>query len=106
MTVLLGTLFLAPFVFLCVGLATGASWTAVCGVQVALILLMRVLQAARFGHWETVLLFPLSIVSLIAIQWGSLHRTLRRTSVSWKGRSYESAGSPPSEPQDQREVPL
>jgi len=102
MTLLLGTLFLAPFLFLIVGLAMGASWTVLCGVQVALILLMRAMQAARFGHWETVLLFPLSIVSLIAIQWGSL----RRTSVSWKGRSYETIGSSPAERPDHGEVPL
>lgn len=100
MTLTLGTLFLAPFIFLAVGLLTGAAWTPLCAVQVALLLLLRSAQAARFGHWESVLLFPLSVASLIAIQWGSLLRTLRRQAVAWKGRSYAPETPSPTRPRE------
>lgn len=88
MTVILGGLFLAPFVFLGVALMIRAPWTLLCLVQVILLLLMRLLQANRFGHWISIPLFPLSLTALIAIQWGSL----LRKNGSWKGRTYAKQG--------------
>lgn len=94
MTVLQGGLFLLPFVFLLAALvraATGAgfpTWGWLCAVQVGLIYLMRGLQARRFGHAEAVWLHPLSIALMIAIQWASFWKTLRKSQVAWKGRVY------------------
>lgn len=88
MTLILFTLFLAPFLFLLWGIGTHAAWTPFCIAQAAVILLIRSLQAARFGHWRSVLLHPLSIAALIAIQWGSLWRSLRKQPAAWKGRNY------------------
>lgn len=100
MTAALVSLFFAPFVFLPLGLFLHASWTLFCVGQIAVILLIRCLQAKRFGHWESVPLFPLSIAALIAIQWGSFFRTLRRAPTTWKGRSYgaDPILSEPSQP--------
>ena len=95
MTAALGLLFLAPFGFLGLGLALHAAWTPLCAAQVGVILLIRALQARRFGHWESVPLFPLSVVCVIAIQWGSLYHSLRRRSITWKGRAY---GGDPASP--------
>ncbi len=95
MTTILGILFFAPFAFLILGLALHAPWTPLCAAQVAVILLMRSLQAKRFGHWDSVLLFPLSILALITIQWGSLLRTLRHKPTTWKGRAYSNASTLP-----------
>lgn len=100
MTLTLGTLFLAPFIFLGIGLVTGAVWAPLCALQVAIVLLLRTLQAARFGHGASVLLFPLSVASLIAILWGSLWRTLWRRPIPWKGRRYVSAGQSRPVPTD------
>ena len=94
MTILQVWLFLTPFLFLAGGVWRGAhgsdwtSWTAVCAAQVALILSMRILQARRFGHPESVLLHPISIAALVAIQWASFWKTKRGAPVAWKGRAY------------------
>ena len=88
MTLALGLLFLAPFCFLVYGICVSASWTAVCAVQVAIILAIRSMQAARFGHWESVLLFPLAVAGVMAIQWGSLIRSRFPQPTSWRGRTY------------------
>jgi glycosyltransferase involved in cell wall biosynthesis len=94
MTLLQTVVFLAPFLFLlsAVGrwLAGGAMplWGWLCAVQVGLILLIRLLQARRFGHYESVLLHPLSIAVMVTIQWASFWKTLRKSPVVWKGRSY------------------
>ncbi len=63
-------------------------WGWLCAVQVALIALIRVLQARRFGHGGSVWLHPLSILALVTIQWASLWKTLRKSHVAWKGRIY------------------
>jgi chlorobactene glucosyltransferase len=96
MTGLQGVFFLLPFLFLAWGLARlafGAGfplWAWCCVGQVALILLMRLLQARRFGHFDSVWLHPLSVATMIAIQWASFWKTLRKTQVAWKGRTYGS----------------
>src|SRR5579871_1260818 len=94
MTLLQILLFLLPFAWLAWGIALRASshplplWAWLCLVQVALILLMRALQARRFGHFGSVWLHPLSIAALVAIQWASYWKSLRKTPIAWKGRSY------------------
>ena len=94
MTFLQGALFLLPFVFLLfalTGFISGGNfprWGGLCAVQIAVILLIRGLQARRFGHPESILLHPLSILMLLAIQWASFWKSLRKTQVAWKGRTY------------------
>ena len=88
MTSVLSILFLAPFFWLVFGLSIGAHWTALCIAQVITILAMRSIQAKRFGHWESVLLFPVSVGALIAIQWGSFWRSCLNEKIEWKGRVY------------------
>ncbi len=88
MTLLLGGLFVAPYVFLLIGIRDGSKWTFICLAQIAIILTIRTLQAARFGHWSSLLLSPLSAAAVIAIQWGSFLRSGRHASVTWKGRIY------------------
>jgi chlorobactene glucosyltransferase len=87
-------LFLLPFVFLIVGAAQAAcghdfpGWDWLCLAQVGLILLIRVLQARRFGHASAVWLHPLSIAALVVIQWASFWKAIRHAPVRWKGRAY------------------
>ncbi|GDX40853.1 glycosyl hydrolase [Armatimonadota bacterium] len=86
MTWALGSLFLAPYIFFMLGLWTHSGWTALCVLQILLMLAIRVIQARRFGHTATIPLLPLAIAALIVIQWGSLFR--KGQLQSWKGRSY------------------
>ena len=94
MTLLQTGLFLLPFVWLAIGIARRLSmhsfphWAYFCLAQVAFIYLMRILQARRFGHGGSVWLHPLSILAMVAIQWASFWKSLRKTSVTWKGRTY------------------
>ncbi len=95
MTMLQTVLFLLPFLFLLAAIAAPATsartlplWGWLCAGQVSLILLMRLLQARRFGHLDSVLLHPLSILFMVAIQWASFWKSLRKKPVIWKGRSY------------------
>ncbi|MCS6777821.1 MAG: glycosyltransferase [Chloroherpetonaceae bacterium] len=94
MTTLQVVLFLLPFVFLLAALAqrpvhgSWPSWSALCLAQVGVILWIRLLQARRFGHLDAVWMHPLSIALMVAIQWASWWRTLRRQSIVWKGRIY------------------
>ena len=94
MTLLQTVVFLMPFLFLLFSLGvwfkTGTLplWGVLCAVQVSLILLIRLLQARRFGHYESVLLHPLSIAWMVTIQWASYWKSLRKSPVVWKGRSY------------------
>ena len=95
MTLLQGGLFLMPFVWLAwfagiwafKGQTLSPAFALVC-LQVAIIYLIRGLQARRFGHGAAVLLHPLSILALIAIQWGSFWKARRKTQIAWKGRTY------------------
>lgn len=94
MTLLQTMVFLAPFCFLlyAIGIRIESGvmplWGVLCAVQVSLILLLRLLQARRFGHYESVLLHPLSLILMVAIQWASFWKSLRKTPIVWKGRSY------------------
>ena len=87
-------LFLLPFVFGAASVAEWAyrgafpRWGWLCLIQIALIALLRVMQARRVGHMEGVWLHPLSIAALVAIQWASFWKTLRKSHVAWKGRIY------------------
>lgn len=94
MTTLQVWLFLLPFVFLLVWIGMGVTvgtwqvWGWLCVAQVALILIQRTLQASRFGHPESVVLHPLSMFALVAIQWGSFWKSKRKSKITWKGRTY------------------
>ena len=81
-----------PFVlvgwFAVVGGASAAVWTCL-GIGVAGAWLPRVLAAARFRQdWRGVLLHPVGIFALLAVQWFALGRRLLGGAVSWKGRTY------------------
>ncbi len=89
MTLLEAGLYLWPFLALCwCGLTGWPVWGWLVLVQVLLILLMRTLQAKRFASPVSVLLHPVSISLLIAVQWASFLRSMRRSPIRWKGRSY------------------
>ena len=95
MTALQGLLFFCPFLFWILDFGfwiagRGASPAAfgLITAQIAIIYLIRILQAQRFGHFGSVWLHPLSIAALIAIQWASFWKTIRKKPVSWKGRTY------------------
>ena len=95
MTALQSVLFLAPFLFWILdfgfwiaGRFVSPLIFALLTAQIAIIYLIRILQARRFRHLGAVWLHPLSIAVLIAIQWGSFWKSLRKKPVSWKGRTY------------------
>ena len=95
MTALQGVLFLLPFGFWILdfgfwiaGRSVSPVGFALVSAQIAIIYLIRILQARRFGHFGAVWLHPLSIAALIAIQWGSFYKSLRKRPVAWKGRTY------------------
>ena len=95
MSLLQFALFLLPYCFLLYWLAGSLfntlhwdAWGWVCVAQVGLISLQRFFQAKRFGHFEAILLHPLSMISLILIQWGSYVKSLQKKKVEWKGRTY------------------
>jgi chlorobactene glucosyltransferase len=94
MTALQTLLFLLPYLFLLLAIVTGLAsrhwpvWVWLCLAQIGLILLMRLLQARRFGHYDALLLHPLSVLALVSIQWASWWRTVRRSHIDWKGRTY------------------
>ena len=95
LTAMQSVLFLLPFGFWVLDFGF---WIAARGIspvllalvtaQIAIIYLIRILQARRFGHLGSVWLHPLSIAALIAIQWGSFWKSLRKKPVAWKGRTY------------------
>ena len=95
MSVLQLAFFLLPYCFLLFWLIGSLShslhweaWGWICIAQVALISTQRLLQAKRFGHFEAILLHPLSMLSMIIIQWGSFLKSLKKSKVEWKGRTY------------------
>lgn len=94
MTALQTLYFLLPFVFLLAGAVQFArsgflpAWFSLVCLQIALIFTIRVLQARRFGHLDSVPFHPLSVALMIAIQWASFVKTLRHAPVAWKGRTY------------------
>jgi hypothetical protein len=81
--------FVFPFVFLLAALGLKLPpWSWLCFLQVMVIFALRLLQAKRFGHISSVLLHPLSMLMLVAVQWTSFWRHLRGSSTDWKGRTY------------------
>ncbi len=87
MTLLLGLGQVLPFAML-----AGGGWTWSAGAVLALL--------PRFVAWRRfhqplvgVLLHPLAIAALLAIQWAGLIRWLTGKSASWKGRRYPPARS-------------
>jgi hypothetical protein len=87
-------LFLMPFVFAAWGLAAGLpSWALPVLGQVLLLGGMHAALRRRFRYpGTTVLLHPVGIACLVAIQWASGWRTFRKTSSSWKGRPIVARG--------------
>lgn len=86
-------LFFLPFVFLLYALVRAAEgafplWGAFALLQCGLIGLMRWLQAKRFGHTNAIWLHPLSILLLVAVQWASWWRHVRKAPTQWRGRIY------------------
>ncbi len=94
MTVLQTVNFFLPFVFLLGGAAqvifqqSVPSWYSLVYLQILAIVTIRALQAERFGHADAILLHPLSVLTMVTIQWASLYKSLRKTRVVWKGRTY------------------
>lgn len=95
MTALQTLYFFLPFVFLLLGAAqiviqqSMPSWYPLVCLQITLIYTIRLLQAKRFGHADSIILHPLSIFTMVTIQWASLYKSLRRTQIAWKGRTYQ-----------------
>lgn len=80
--------FVAPYIALGVGLATGAAWTLYAALGVGANLALRVALAARYRHApEGVLLHPLAVLGLLAIAINSFlwHA---RGAIQWSGRTY------------------
>ena len=64
---------------------------AVAAAATGMLLVMRVAGAVRFGHSPVgVLLHPLAVALLTAVQWAALLRRLRGRPAGWKGRVYAS----------------
>jgi hypothetical protein len=89
-TLLEGAGILLPWIWLPAAIAGGAAPlgpTVLAAFAVAAQVAQRVLLARRFGQpWECVVLHPVTIALLLAIQWRSwwLHLTKRR---AWRGRT-------------------
>ncbi len=82
--------FILPFGFIFAGIWLQAPpWLWVCAFQVAVIALIRIIQARRFGHLSSVWLHPLSMLLLVAVQWSSYFRFRFGGPTNWKGRKYE-----------------
>lgn len=87
-------LFLSPYLFVGVAAAQWfgrhavSAWGVLACAQLALIIAIRGVQSARFGHRAAPLLHPLSIVALVAIQWASFWKAKTGAPIAWKGRAY------------------
>ena len=94
-TILLAGGQILPFALLAVGLAAGfvgwPAWAAPAAVAAAaLAYLPRVLAAVRFGQSATsVLVHPLGVAVLLAIQWASLVRRCLGLKTAWRGRTLD-----------------
>ncbi|CEK17987.1 predicted glycosyltransferase [Chthonomonas calidirosea] len=88
------SLFLLPFLFLLDAAVQATTqrifpvWGPLVCLQVGLILSLRWMQAARFGHRRAVWLHPLSLLLLVAVQWASWWRHVHRQPIRWRGREY------------------
>jgi Glycosyl transferase family 2 len=90
-TVLLGGGHLLPFILLPVAMLAGdAPATGFAALAVALVWFPRALLAARVGQSALgVLLHPLGMVAVLAIQWQALLAARRGKRAEWRGRSYD-----------------
>lgn len=94
MTFLLGLGQVAPPLLLLAGLfgwiSPAAAWVSLAALGIAY--LPRFLSRKRFQHaWDSVLLHPLGVALLLAVQWYALVRSWIGVRSSWKGRTYETA---------------
>jgi hypothetical protein len=89
-TVLLGFGHILPFVMLAVSAAGGSvDGLAASGGAILLLYTFRAALAARFRHDVPILLLhPIGVAAILAIQWTALARTLCGRPTSWRGRSY------------------
>jgi cellulose synthase/poly-beta-1,6-N-acetylglucosamine synthase-like glycosyltransferase len=91
-TLLLGGGHVLPFLVLLAALAAGA-WSALAASALAgaCVYGMRIALALRFQQsWLGVLLHPLGIALLLALQWSALLAALRGRPAIWRGRAYSS----------------
>ena len=108
LTLLKALLFLAPYVSLAAGIAAGwPTWSWLALGQVALLVTIHLGLHRRFKYpWFAVLLHPVSVGAVLAIEWHSWRRTLTSGHTVWKGRvispSVEPGHSRPAEPLLQR----
>jgi hypothetical protein len=91
-----------PFVLVPIVLATSNTEAAVVAIAAAVCsYLPRALAALRFRQsWLSVVLHPVGVLILLAIQWFALYRAILGRPVGWKGRGYPqlSSGSPHPSP--------
>ena len=90
-TVLLFGGHILPFLTLATALATGATGSAaLSALAVLLLYAARVAMARRLDQsWLSVLLHPVGVLVLLAIQWTALIRARRGVQASWRGRRYD-----------------
>lgn len=90
LVVVYGAAFVAPWVLLPYGLATGDPVIAAAGAAgVAMNLVQRLLLALRHGHTlDAVLLHPVAVLGLLAIAMNSWGWS-RKGAILWRGRSYK-----------------
>lgn len=88
-----GTLFLSPFLWLALAVARGwPTWGWLALAQVSLLLSVQVSLRQRFRYpWLTVVLHPVGIAVLLAIQGCGAWRHFTGQSTTWRGRAVGSA---------------
>jgi hypothetical protein len=90
-TALLGGGHVLPFLLLPLAALAGAAGTLeLAALAVALVWAVRALVAARVGESPIgVLLHPVAVCVVLAIQWQALLASLRGVQAEWRGRSYD-----------------
>lgn len=93
-TALLGIGHILPFVMLAVAAMAGsAEGMAASGAAVLLLYAYRLALALRFRqNLPILLLHPLGVAAMLAIQWNALLRVLSGRPTNWRGRSYGKTG--------------
>ncbi|MGZ9811628.1 glycosyltransferase [Pseudoroseicyclus sp. H15] len=83
-----------PLLTLLAALIAGAPWSAgLSALGVALVYAARAAMAVRLGQsWLSVLLHPLGVLVVLAIQVSALVSARRGGQTEWRGRSYGPAG--------------
>lgn len=95
---------LAPFAWLAYGALTGwPAWSVLAAAQVAVLLGIQLALRARFGYsWATVLLHPLGMAVLVAIQWASWWGCTLGRPRTWKDRPLGVDRTPERAPSGER----